>query len=521
MSFIQNFFTSRDNNSNAATYVGQQDRLWYNPITQTLYVSDGVTPGGIPVNLATGANITANVITVNTLTSSSGNIAVAGNLVITGNISPATDVKIGGVKAGPGANIANDGTLTIDTTGLPLSFGNFTANNNILSIVNVNENMILDTQGNAEIQLVGNIGFYKSNGGGAPDPGNVFFRALEDGQLFIYVTAQDSNAGAVEIIGSSTGNTITPGTTGTMLHVTGQRGDPCRLYYDGNGNYVSWVARRWNGNVANPTPVLAGEDVLRINATAATNAGVGNVAMAQISVMALENQTTTAQGSEISFVVTPVGQPATNRVEIANVTVANGVTATRFTTSGNISAVGNISGGNLILSTGGIISSSGLISTTANVSGGNILTGGLVSATGNVTGGNISTAGLITATGNVTGGNIVTSALVSARNYNGQARDAGTLGAAGTLTIDFATDNMVLVNLTTTATIAFANITAGKTVAVLVKNSTGQNRAVTLGVAGTNTSGGNPAPNVNDGRTGVFVYRTFNTDIGNVFCEVN
>ena len=49
MSFIQNLFTSRDNNSDSATYVGQQDRLWWDPVTNRFYVSDGVTPGGIAV----------------------------------------------------------------------------------------------------------------------------------------------------------------------------------------------------------------------------------------------------------------------------------------------------------------------------------------------------------------------------------------------------------------------------------------------------------------------------------------
>jgi hypothetical protein len=49
MSSIQNFFTSRDNNANASTYVGQLDRLWYDPVTNKIYVSDGSTPGGIPV----------------------------------------------------------------------------------------------------------------------------------------------------------------------------------------------------------------------------------------------------------------------------------------------------------------------------------------------------------------------------------------------------------------------------------------------------------------------------------------
>lgn len=366
MSFIQNFFTSRDNNANTETYVGQTDRLWYNPDNNTLRVSDGSTPGGLPVDYSSGANITANNITANTvtvpvITTNTGNINITGNLVITGNISPATDVKIGGVRAGPGANISNDGTLTIDTAGLPLSFGDFTANMNILTLVNVDQNMVLATKGNAEIQLVGNIGFYKSNGL-PPDPNNLFFFAKDDGQLTIFVPAEDPLLGAVEIIGSSTGNLISPGQPGAMLHITGNPGIPARIYVDGNDNYASLVARRWGGSVANPTQVLAGQDVFRINATAATDAGggnVGNVSMAQIRITALENQTATAQGSEIVFTVTPVGQPATNRVDVANVTVADGVWATKFTTAGTVSATGNITGGNVI--TGGVVSATGAI----------------------------------------------------------------------------------------------------------------------------------------------------------------
>ena len=46
---IQKLFTSRDNYADANTYVGQEQRLWYNPATNCFYVSDGVTPGGIPV----------------------------------------------------------------------------------------------------------------------------------------------------------------------------------------------------------------------------------------------------------------------------------------------------------------------------------------------------------------------------------------------------------------------------------------------------------------------------------------
>jgi hypothetical protein len=118
-------------------------------------------------------------------------------------------------------------------------------------------------------------------------------------------------------------------------------------------------------------------------------------------------------------------------------------------------------------------------------------------------------------------GSLTVTNLVTAKNYHGQSRDAGPLGAAGTLTIDFATDHNVLVNLTTTATIAFSNITAGKTVTVLVKNDTGSNRAVTTGVVAGNHTGNTLTPTVNDGRTGVFIYRTFGTATGDVYVEIS
>jgi len=50
MSYIQNFFTSRDNNANAETYVGQVGRLWWDPTTNQIYYSDGSTPGGIALS---------------------------------------------------------------------------------------------------------------------------------------------------------------------------------------------------------------------------------------------------------------------------------------------------------------------------------------------------------------------------------------------------------------------------------------------------------------------------------------
>lgn len=465
MSFIQNFFTSRDNNANAETYVGQQDRLWYSPNTNAIYVNSANVAGGTPVTLPATANLV-----INTITANSGNIT--GNLIVSGNISPASNVKIGGVRAGPGANISNDGLLTIDTAGLPFSFGDFTANANLLTLVNVDQNMVLATQGNAEVQLVGNIGFYRTNGF-PPNVANRYFSASDVGQITIQVTATDG-MGAVEIIGSQSGNTILPGIGGAMLHITGQLDTPCRLYYDGNSDYVSMVARRWNGNVDVPTQVLANEDVLRINSTAATDAGVGNVGMAQIRTTALENQTTTAQGSSITFTVTPIGSPANARVDVANVTVANGITATKFTTAGT------------------------------------------VIATGNITGGNVLTAGVISSTGNITGGNI------AAMNYTGlvthSIRNAGVVSGT-TLTLNVTTDDIVKCTFADNFTIAFSNIIAGRVVTLIATNTSAVDTdIITAGISSVNMQGDSTLT-VTQQTTAIITYYSLDGDTANIYAS--
>lgn len=48
--WIQNFFTSRDNNIDGSTFVGQEGRLFYRPDDNTIRISDGITPGGILVS---------------------------------------------------------------------------------------------------------------------------------------------------------------------------------------------------------------------------------------------------------------------------------------------------------------------------------------------------------------------------------------------------------------------------------------------------------------------------------------
>ena len=85
---IRKFRAARVTTTTASTFVGQPGDMFYDEATGQLKVSDGHTPGGhfIPLVIATGTTA-------------------------------------GAIKAGPGATIAGDGTLTINTAGLPLNVG--------------------------------------------------------------------------------------------------------------------------------------------------------------------------------------------------------------------------------------------------------------------------------------------------------------------------------------------------------------------------------------------------------------
>lgn len=477
MSFIQNFYTSRDNNTDGNTYVGQEGRLWYNPLTNSIYVNTANVVGGTPVALATGANIVANTITVNTITSTGGNVAVTGNLVISGNISPAATGKIGGITPGPGVFISNQGELTIDSANLPVSFGNFTANNNILSIVNIDEDMILQTEGDAEIQLIGNVGYYKPDGI-PPNISNRYAFFNKDGQATFYIPETDPLSGAFKLVGSASGNFTPPLNTGVMLQITGQNNDASRLYNDSIGSFSAFVGRRINGTVGSPTAVQAGDEIIRISSTGYNGTEIPGSGTARIVFQAQENYTPTARGSNLSFWATAISSNVLT--QIATVDVANGVSATKFTTTGNITATGNISGSNLILNSGGLISTSGNITTSA------------------------------TFVGNVSG-------LLTRR-----VRNAGTIADGGTLTIDFASDDLVYCVWNNGMTIAGSNYTAGRIVKVMALKGTGSGTdAITLnGFTASQTSTGTLSSSYSADVTAIIEFISTTAAVGGVYIKL-
>ena len=123
MSFIQNLFTSRDNNANGNTYVGQESRIWWNPDTNAFYYSDGNTAGGILITGGTSGNGlpggTANTVQYNAGT---GGFAGDPNFVFDSTTSTLTITNIvaNTITGGAGGSntqvqFNNDGNFTGST----------------------------------------------------------------------------------------------------------------------------------------------------------------------------------------------------------------------------------------------------------------------------------------------------------------------------------------------------------------------------------------------------------------------
>lgn len=559
---IRKFRASRVNTTTGNIYVGQYGDMFYDEGVGLLKISDGRTPGGHYVS-----------------------------------VLPATPTMVGGIKAGPGANVATDGTLTINTAGLNLSFGDFTASAGNLYIVNPNEDMNILTNGTGNINLVGNLriqttsagpyyttpilsadnhgnvtvngnlttigntyyigtstfigpivsvgsrtsqgdstfngnvitngnlitngntilngpvyfigatshagnvttngnlivngstylngyvsfigptvhqGNLTTNGnlitngssyfvgdvneignltvtGNAVNNGNTIFNGssifngntirtgttisygnvtwngntftngnainngntvfngniLVTGETTFIVTMNSNNQGALEITGNAQGLSQPPQNSGVMLHTTGPDGDTTagRAYFDSSGNYTVIAGRRYNGTIANPTQVLANQDIVRWGGTPYGSSGWPTIGPVRISYTVNEDQSATNQGGRIEFWTTANGTVANTSISrTATIDPALGVTSNiGFVTGGNVTAgnviattyygnvvgstttlSGNVIAGNVNISTNGTVSLAAGTATTAPLSfaSGTLLTTTVAGATG-------------------------------------------------------------------------------------------------------------------------------------------
>ena len=122
----------------------------------------------------------------------------------------------------------------------------------------------------------------------------------------------NSNVGALEIIGSSSGQMVPPAANGTMLHITGLDNITTKLMVDsfGPGNtYSLFVGRSGRGTASAPTPVQAGDTIVRFGGSSygGPNTTFVTSGSARMDIIALENHSDTNRGTMISFSTTAVG----------------------------------------------------------------------------------------------------------------------------------------------------------------------------------------------------------------------
>jgi hypothetical protein len=229
LAFIQNLFTSRDNNADSANNVGQQGRLCWDPVTNRFYVSDGVTPGGIPVNGGNSGN-TNSISNGNTsvaIPAANGNVAVTvsgvantvvfatGNTVFAGNLLPTANntYTLGTVDVQWKSLYVSGNTIYIESNALSADGPNLFWNNDQVIAANATGDINV-----AAISATGNI------------TGNYIFG---NGSQLTGLPATYGNANVAAYLPTYTGNLVAlTGNITTTANISGS-------YILGNGSQLT------------------------------------------------------------------------------------------------------------------------------------------------------------------------------------------------------------------------------------------------------------------------------------------
>lgn len=167
---IQEFFTSRNNGiTSGNTYVGQDGRLWYDPGTNTIRVSDGSTPGGTIVSGGGGGG--GNPIEVdfngNLVTSNVTLFDFIGAGVTISNIGDQVTVSIPGGVGQANIPVSNSNILITNA----VSSFNFSGSG--VSATSVGNAVTVNVPGAGYITFDGGSPFQNYSGGPAFDCGGV------------------------------------------------------------------------------------------------------------------------------------------------------------------------------------------------------------------------------------------------------------------------------------------------------------------------------------------------------------
>jgi hypothetical protein len=279
MSFIQQFFTSRDNNANAETFVGQQGRLWWNPETNQIYSSDGNTPGGIPLAGGGGGNGTPGGANSQVQFNQNGAFGGTANLTIDRTTGALTAVSFVGNGAAltsiTGANV----TGTVANATYAVSAGSSTTATSAVTAGTVT------TDNQPNITSVGTLTGITSTGNISTTgniTGNYF---IGNGSLLTgMATNSYSNSNVTALLAALGSNVISSSANiSTTGNITG-------AYYFGNGFTLSSVA---GANVTGIVPLANISNYATTAVTALTaneaNAIFGSNVVGQVAYAAVAN----------------------------------------------------------------------------------------------------------------------------------------------------------------------------------------------------------------------------------------
>ena len=338
---IYDFFLSRNNAaSNPANYIGHKGRLFYNDADGLFRLSDGVTPGGkVVANLALAS--TGTTAPINPFEGelwynpTTKELWAYHNGSFRGTINPATTSTLGGIKAGPGVVIANDGSLSLDSTGIPFNFGDFYAFTNpgpsdgaCLSSINLNQDVNIVSNGTGSVNVVGvfNVHTTDSDVEGALSTPPVFqVDAAGDVKATTLNVVNSSDLGLMAPLNVSIneqGLTKTPAiVTGSVAQFTGRDNRTALIVLDTYGidatNNITGgelTFRTGRGSNSTTTSVLAGDRLGVVTAAGWASNGYGGLGVGGLRIVAAENFTPTARGSKLELFVVTTGTTATTTV---------------------------------------------------------------------------------------------------------------------------------------------------------------------------------------------------------------
>ena len=263
---------------------------------------------------------------------------LSGNSIVFADTNPAYPDQTLTVEAGVFNILANG---FVSNAGLRV--GNFTFQEQSIKLSNTSANIDIGTLG-AIAPINFNRAINVRSASGLYDLLSVNPNGL------ITITSnvvQVSTKGALEIIISQTGTTQSPNNTGVVIHTTGLRDAPARIYNDSYGNsYSAYIGRRARGTSDTPTQTMAGDTISRIGANPYGIGGFSGISTMRVDFVNREDQTSTNMGGELQFWTTANGSNTiTKRLTInENGTVyADGTT--QNTAFNSTSAVTSISVG--------------------------------------------------------------------------------------------------------------------------------------------------------------------------------